>query len=82
MVIQEQLGWNQINDDTLSFFKAIGVDYLTVNPIPAEVREGKDMTDLWREIKYQRRHRIETMYREAIRTGRRLYDREITEPGD
>ena len=53
MVIQEQLGWNQINDDTLSFFKAIGVDYLTVNPIPAEVREGKDMTDLWREIKKQ-----------------------------
>jgi mannonate dehydratase len=51
MYIQEQLPWNQINDDTLSFFKAIGVDYLTVNAIPPEVREGKDMTDLWWEIK-------------------------------
>ena len=51
MYIQEQLPWDQINDDTLSFFKAIGVDYLTVNAIPHDVREGTDRTELWRDVK-------------------------------
>ena len=51
MFIQEQLPWDQINDDTLSFFKAIGVDYLTVNAIPPDVRQGRDRTGFWQDLK-------------------------------
>ncbi len=52
MTIQEQLSYKEINDETLSFFKAIGVDYVAVNPIP-EMRDGKDRTDYWRGVKKQ-----------------------------
>ena len=51
MFVQEQLAWDRINDDTLSFFKAIGVDYLTVNAIPPDVREGADRTVYWEDLK-------------------------------
>jgi mannonate dehydratase len=51
MYIQEQLPYDQINDDTLSFFKAIGVDYLTVNSAPPGIREGKDLTEYWGDLK-------------------------------
>jgi mannonate dehydratase len=51
MFIQEQLPHDQINDDTLSFFKTIGVDYLTVNSAPPGIREGKDLTDYWKDLK-------------------------------
>ena len=34
MFIQDQLAAAQITDENLSFFKAIGVDYLTINPPP------------------------------------------------
>ena len=34
MLIQDQLGHGSLNDDNLAFFKAIGVDYLTINPLP------------------------------------------------
>ena len=51
MYIQEQLPWDQINHDTLSFFQAIGVDYLTVNSIPPDVRQGRDRTDFWKDLK-------------------------------
>ena len=34
MFIQDQLPDSQLTDDNLSFFKAIGVDYLTINPPP------------------------------------------------
>jgi mannonate dehydratase len=34
MFIQDQLPAEQINGENLSFFKAIGVDYLTINPPP------------------------------------------------
>ena len=50
MTIQEQLPWKQINDDTLSFFRAIGVDYLAVNPAP-DMRDGIDRVDYWSTIK-------------------------------
>ena len=50
MTIQEQLSWEQVNDETLSFFKAIGVDYLTVNPAP-DMRDGKDRSDYWQSVK-------------------------------
>ncbi|MBV7332732.1 hypothetical protein KFU94_31780 [Chloroflexi bacterium TSY] len=32
MYIQEQLRWDQVDDERLSFLKAIGVDYLTIYP--------------------------------------------------
>ena len=35
MFIQDQLPWNKIDDEHLSFYKAIGVDYLTIYPPPA-----------------------------------------------
>ena len=46
MLIQDQLPWDQVNDENLSFFKAIGVDYLTINPAP-DLRDGADRTDYW-----------------------------------
>src|SRR4051812_50139126 len=46
MFIQDQLPWEQVNDENLSFFKAIGVDYLTINPGP-DMRDGADRSDYW-----------------------------------
>jgi mannonate dehydratase len=46
MLIQDQLPWEQVNDENLSFLKAIGVDYLTINPAP-DLRDGADRTDYW-----------------------------------
>ena len=46
MLIQDQLPWDQVNDENLSFFKAIGVNYLTINPAP-DLRDGADRTDYW-----------------------------------
>ena len=34
MLIQDQLPGDQINDENLSFLRAIGVDYLSLNPVP------------------------------------------------
>jgi mannonate dehydratase len=50
MTIQEHLAWNQVNDENLSFFKAIGVDYLAVNPAP-DASDGQDRTEFWREMR-------------------------------
>ena len=50
MTIQEQLPWTHIDDDNLSFFKAIGVDYVTINPSPPNLRDGVDRTDFWKEM--------------------------------
>src|SRR5262245_18151394 len=50
MFIQDQLPWDQVNDENLSFFKAIGVDYLTINPAP-DLRDGVDRTDYWRAMR-------------------------------
>ena len=45
MYIQDQLPHDRITDDNLSYYKAIGVDYLTVNsppPRPAHLsRDGR-----------------------------------------
>ena len=46
MLIQDQLPWDQVNDENLSFFKAIGVNYLTINPAP-DLSDGADRTDYW-----------------------------------
>jgi mannonate dehydratase len=50
MTIQEQISHKEINDDTMSFFKAIGVDYVAVNPAP-EMRDGVDRADYWRGVR-------------------------------
>lgn len=50
MTIQEQLPWNAINDDNLSIFKAIGVDYVTMNGPPPELNDGQDRSDFWNEM--------------------------------
>ena len=46
MKIQEQLPYTKLDDDTLRFFKALGVDYVAVNPAP-DMRDGKDRLDYW-----------------------------------
>lgn len=51
MTIQEQLPWDQTDDETLSYLKAIGVDYLTINPIPPGVIEGEDLSGYWVDLK-------------------------------
>jgi len=44
MMIQDQLPLARVNDEHLSFFKAIGVDYLTVH-LPLDFWTGQDRTD-------------------------------------
>ena len=50
MYIQDQLPWDQVNDENLAFFKAIGVDYLTINPGP-DMSDGEDRLEYWRAMK-------------------------------
>lgn len=50
MTIQEQLHYAQVNDESLSFLKAIGVDYLTINP-SMDMRDGKDRRAYWAEMR-------------------------------
>jgi len=50
MTIQEHLAWNQVDDENLSFLKAIGVDYLTVYPAP-DMSDGQDRTDFWMNMR-------------------------------
>jgi mannonate dehydratase len=47
MIIQEQLPHTRLDDETLSFFKTLGVDYVAVNPAP-DMRDGKDTSDYWK----------------------------------
>ena len=47
MKIQEQLPHTRLDDETLSFYKSLGVDDITVQPAP-EMRDGVDRTDYWR----------------------------------
>jgi mannonate dehydratase len=48
--IQEQLHWQQVSDERLSFLKTIGVDYLAIYPAP-DMRDGADRADYWRAMK-------------------------------
>ncbi|HXF64819.1 MAG TPA: mannonate dehydratase [Caldilineaceae bacterium] len=50
MFIQEQLSWRQVNDETLAFLRAIGVDYLAVYPSP-DMRDGQDRAEYWWQIR-------------------------------
>ena len=50
MFIQDQLPWDKVNDENLAFFKAIGVDYLTIYPA-LDLSDGADRTDYWRTMR-------------------------------
>lgn len=50
MTIQEQLPHTKLDDETLSFFKALGVDYVAVNPAP-DMRDGASRLDYWRSAR-------------------------------
>ena len=50
MTIQEQLPWNQINDENMSFLKAIGVNCITINPPPPGLEDGQDQVDFWQKM--------------------------------
>jgi mannonate dehydratase len=50
MTIQDQLPWDQVTDENLAFFKAIGVDYLTIYP-PPDLRSLGDGSDYWRRTR-------------------------------
>ncbi|MBI1928441.1 mannonate dehydratase [Candidatus Poribacteria bacterium] len=73
MTIQEQLSWSNVNDDNLSFFKAIGVDYVTINPPPPELKDGENRTDFWKEM----RQRVESHGLKLNNVGMSCWD-EIT----
>tara|TARA_A100001037_G_scaffold303162_1_gene336500 strand:+ start:322 stop:1278 length:957 start_codon:yes stop_codon:yes gene_type:complete len=49
MTIQEQLKWDQVDDETLAYMKAIGVDYLTVYPTPEDLSDGRDRLQYWKD---------------------------------
>ena len=58
MYIQDLLSWSQFNDENLSFFKAIGVDYLCLDIRSIQkmdgifdFREGQDSTDFFKTAK-------------------------------
>ena len=60
MFIQDQLPASRVDDENLSFFKAIGVDYLTINPPPfaatghgaqPQLAEPGDLEDYLRRTK-------------------------------
>ena len=48
MTIQEQLAWDKVDDETLAYIKAIGVDYLTIYPTPEDLSDGKDRLSYWK----------------------------------
>src|SRR5262249_17940656 len=47
MFLQDQLAWDQVNDENLSFFRAIGIDFLAIHPAP-DLSDGRDWTAEWR----------------------------------
>ena len=49
MTIQEQLKWDQVDDETLAYMKAIGVDYLTVYPTAEDLSDGRDRLQYWKD---------------------------------
>jgi mannonate dehydratase len=49
VTIQDQLAWNEVNDENLSFFKAIGVDYVSLHPAP-DFSDGVDRAEYWQKM--------------------------------
>ena len=50
MTIQEHLPHDQVNDESLSFLKAIGVDYVSIHPSPP-TWDGEDRQAYWHEMR-------------------------------
>ena len=50
MFIQDQLTADRVNDDNLQFYKAIGVDYLTIYP-PPEFDSGEEYTTYYARMR-------------------------------
>jgi mannonate dehydratase len=50
MKLMDHLSWDQVTDENLSFFKAIGVDSLLVW-LPPEMADGRDPTEGFRRLK-------------------------------
>ena len=44
MRLMDHLAWNDVTDENLSFYKAIGVDDLLVH-VPPEMADGRDHTE-------------------------------------
>ena len=53
MFVQEQLHTDRFNDENLSFFKAIGVDYLTINPLPEDLFDYAEWVEYFKTKKAQ-----------------------------
>jgi mannonate dehydratase len=70
MFIQDQLPHDRINDETLSYYKAIGVDYLTIYP-PPQLSAYGDMLDYFKTM----RHQVESH-------GLRLYNVAVVGPDE
>ena len=51
MYIQDQLPHDRVTDDNLSYYKAIGVDYLTVNSLPLNLHTYSEMVEYLREVR-------------------------------
>ena len=49
MTIQEQLGFDQVDDETLAYLAAIGVDYLAIYPTPDDLIDGRDRLSFWKD---------------------------------
>ncbi len=73
MIIQEHIAWDQATDENLRFFKAIGVDCISLHPPPLEIKDGADRLEFWKET----RKRIESHGLKLNCVGFRTWD-EIT----
>ena len=74
MLIQDQLPGDSISDDQLSFFKGIGVDYLTLNPVPFPTSGGGPQLFTFAQM----RDYLLTKREMAERHGLRLYNIALT----
>lgn len=50
MKLMDHLDWNDVTDETLNFYKAIGIDCLQV-ALPPEMVDGRDHTDDFKSMK-------------------------------
>jgi mannonate dehydratase len=50
MFIQDQLPWSQVDDEHLAFYKAIGVDYLTIYP-PPDLEDPAEMVEYFQKMR-------------------------------
>ena len=71
MYIQDQLPHDSITDDNLSYYKVIGVDYLTINSLPLDLHTYPEMVEFLRGVRAPRRKkRPPPVQRRLNRPGR------------